>query len=132
MTAVHKETKVATGIVLVGFLISSLTVAIRSYPSKAMKVSPIATMTPPIPLGNRGVKLSCASSGLRLMAASPKAIKRPSTAILARVITFSALPVTSAPTTLSVIKKALMANVMTIIAPSCPTSPITGWYMAGK
>jgi hypothetical protein len=35
MTAVHSEAKVAMGMVLVGFLISSLTVAIRSYPSKA-------------------------------------------------------------------------------------------------
>ena len=55
---------VALGMFFSGSLISSATVAIRSYPSNAMKVRPIATITPPIPWGKNGEKLCIAWSGI--------------------------------------------------------------------
>ena len=59
-TVMAREMKVARGMVFSGSLISSATVAMRSYPSKAMNVSPIATMTPPNPWGKNGEKLAVA------------------------------------------------------------------------
>ena len=57
---IPRQRNVALGMFFSGSLISSATVAIRSYPSNAMNVSPIATNTPPIPSGKNGVKLCTA------------------------------------------------------------------------
>ena len=62
----------ARGMFFRGSLTSSLTVAIRSYPSNAMNVRPMAAATPPSPFGNMGVKLLRVSSGSATTARIPK------------------------------------------------------------
>jgi hypothetical protein len=101
---------------LVGCFTSSLTVAMRSYPSKAMKVRPMATRTPLNPLGNMGVN-SAKAVGRWNKASRPKAMNTPKITILAIVTTFSALPVTSAPRTFKVMKKEQIRNVIRATAP---------------
>ena len=66
-----RQMKVARGMFFSGSLISSATVAMRSYPWNAMKVRPMATITPPMPSGKNGLKLAAACPGSSKTRRSP-------------------------------------------------------------
>ncbi len=97
-----------------------------------MKVSPIATITPPKPWGKKGLKAPATSpSGASPTARRPYAMKTPRMISFATVSTFSARPVTSVPRALSRMNDTPITKVTIRPAPCSPTTPNTPSASAG-
>ena len=80
-----------------GLITSSPDWAMISYPSKAMKVSPMATTIPSTPLGMKSSVNRLCQWGVRSMAIRPKKTKRSRMASLVIVTTLPMEPVSEAP-----------------------------------
>jgi hypothetical protein len=105
ITVMDRDSNIALGIVRRGSFTSSLTVAIKSYPSKAIKVNPMAARTPENPRGKRGVKFSRVTSGALNIFFTPKKMNTERIVILAMVMMFSVLPVAWVPMMFTVRKR---------------------------
>ena len=91
-----RERNTARGTFRLGSRTSSLHWAMISYPSKAMKVRPMAMTTLPKPLGMKSVNVAC-QSGRRRVMITPKTMNTARMTILPIVTTLPALPVSEAP-----------------------------------
>lgn len=99
--------------------------AIRSYPSKAIKVNPIAASTPENPRGKRGVKFSAVTAGALKTCLIPKKINTERITIFAMVMIFSVFPVAWVPMMFTVKKRTPIKTVRIATEGSFPRKFIT-------
>src|SRR5215218_9100405 len=123
VTTVAREIKIALGMLRFGFLTSSPVWTMISYPSKAMKVRPIAANKPGMPIGIKSAKL-VVGLGLLYIVQEPATIRQRTAPSCTIVTIVPVLPVSEVPLMFIYVNAAMEA---TAISLSNGMTPNNGW-----